>query len=223
KRKEEIVTSRVDATDFLLERMKEHASGCKTFISASAIGYYGPDKPGSAPYDEEAPPHDDFLASTCRKWEAAARRAEDCMRTVILRFGIALGKDDGVFPQFARPQDFGIVPILGSGKQVISWIHIDDLCEIIIWALKNNQVKGIFNAVAPEPVSQKELCKTIAACKKGVKLPVYVPDILLKAGLGELSTEALKSTTVSAAKITNEGFRFQYPDIRTAVRSILDK
>jgi len=221
KRKDEIVSSRVQGTEFLIDRLREHAPKCRTMIGASAIGYYGPDRPHEIPFAEEAKPGSDFLARTCQLWEAATHKADELMRTVILRFGIVLGRDDGAFPQFARPQDFGIIPILGSGRQMISWIHIEDLCAMILWVLQQENIEGVYNAVAPSPVSQKELCKAIASCKKGIKLPVHVPDVILKIALGGLSSEALKSATVSAEKIRQQGFSFRYTDIREAVSDIL--
>jgi uncharacterized protein len=221
KRKEEIVNSRVEGTKFLIEKLAEHAPQCKTFIAASAIGYYGSDPTNNIPFYEEAPPADDFLAHTCKLWEEQSHQAETWMRTVILRFGIVLGKDDGVFRQFANPQNFGIVPILGNGKQIISWIHVDDLCHIIQWALKHPDLKGTYNAVAPHPVSQKELMKTIAKVKGGIKLPIYVPNPVLKAVLGELAGEVLKSSTVKADKIMRAGYQFIHPQIDKAVANIL--
>ncbi len=223
KQKQEIVKSRVDSTGFLIGCLKEHAPQCKTIISASAIGYYGPDRDGREPFHEDAPPAEDFLANTCKLWEEASHKAQEQMRTVILRFGIVLGEDDGAFPQLSKPQNFGIVPILGNGKQVMSWIHIQDLCRIIAWALHTDELKGTFNAVAPHPISYKQLMKTIARKKGGIKLPIYIPDFALKVGLGEMASEVLKSTTVSADKIQQAGFEFKYPTVENAVANILQK
>jgi len=223
KRKEEIRDSRVQGTRFLVERLMQHAPNCKTLIAASAIGFYGEDQPkDSRPFDENGNPAADFLAETCKSWEQESYKAVDCMRTVILRFGIALGADDGAFPQFSKPQNFGIVPILGNGRQMISWIHVDDLCQLIFWSLNNKKIAGVYNAVAPYPVSHKRLMDTIATVKGGLKLRIPVPAPLLKIGLGELSTEILKSCTVSAEKIQQGGFSFQYPDIKAAVKNILE-
>ena len=223
KRKKEIVDSRVEGTRFLIERLREHAPACKTLIAASAIGYYGSDKhrPQPGPFVEDASPAEDFLAQTCVKWEAESAKAEEIMRTVIFRFGIALGKDDGAFRQFVRPQNFGLMPILGSGRQIISWIHVDDLCRLICWALQQQELNGVYNAVAPYPVSNRRLMRTIAQIMGGGKLPVPVPAPLLKVGLGEMANEVLKSCTVSAEKICQQGFEFRYPDIKSAVQDIL--
>ncbi len=221
KRKEEIIKSRVESTEFLVEKIKAHAPNCKTLISASAIGYYGPDNLSSIPFKEDAPPQHDFLANTCKLWEEATRKAENHFRTIILRFGIVLGKEDGAFPQFANPQKFGLMPILGSGNQIMSWIHVDDLCRIILWVLKNEDIQGVFNAVAPNPVSQKQLSKSINNHTRGFSIPIYVPEAVLKLALGKMSVEVLKSATVSASKILDKGFHFKYPQIDGAVKDIL--
>ena len=141
----------------------------------------------------------------------------------MLRFGIVLGKEAGAFPQFAKPMDYGVVPILGSGGQVMSWVEIHDLCRAILYALEHNDVRGTYNIVAPGHVSHRELMNTIATVKGGIKIPVHVPSVLLKVLLGEMSTEVLKSCTVSADKIINAGFTFEHPDITSAVKAILGK
>ncbi|MCW3123647.1 MAG: hypothetical protein JWQ38_3139 [Flavipsychrobacter sp.] len=221
KRKKEIVDSRVEGTEFLISKLKEHAPNCKTMVAASATGIYGADVPGIAAFTEAAPPANDFLGTTCQKWEAASSKASSFLRTTILRFGIVLGEESGAFPQFANPTSFGVVPILGSGNQVISWIEVDDLARLILFALEQQQISGTFNAVTPNPVTNRQLMKTISKIKGGIKIPVPVPAFLLKAALGELSEEVLKSCTVSAARTLSTGFTFNYPDITAAVTAIL--
>ena len=222
-RKKEIVRSRVLGTNFLVAKLKEHAPHCKTFISASAIGFYGPDMGLHVPFTENAPHYNDFLGNTCEQWEQAARQAQDFARTVILRFGIVLGRESGAFPQFAKPMSYGMVPTLGSGGQTESWIELTDLARLIVYALEHDALSGIYNAVSPTPVSHHELMETIAKVMGGVKIPVHVPSALLKILLGEMSTEVLKSCTVSARKITDAGFTFTHPEITEAVRYILGK
>lgn len=221
KRKKEIVDSRVQGTTFLIDKLKSHAPNCKTFISASAIGYYGNDKDEHPPFQENDAAASDFLGTTCKLWEDAAHIATERMRTIILRFGIVLGAENGLFPQLEKPQNFGIVPMLGNGRQTISWIHILDLCRAIERALVDEKMMGIYNAVAPKTATQKEIMKCIAKEKKGIMLPIFVPNILLKIGLGELAAEATKSTTVSAQKILATGFNFQFPEIKLAVKDLL--
>ena len=220
-RKKEIVDSRVKGTEFLISKLKDYAPSCRTMVAASAIGFYGADVPGVASFTEKAPPASDFLADTCKQWEAASHKASAFLRTAILRFGIVLGKESGAFPQLAGPTSFGVVPILGSGTQIVSWIDVDDLARLILFTLEQQQLSGTFNAVAPNPVTHSELMKTIARVKGGIKIPVPVPAALLKMALGELSEEVLKSCTVSAEKTLSTGFIFNYPDITKAVTAIL--
>jgi uncharacterized protein (TIGR01777 family) len=223
KRKKEIVDSRVNGTDFLVTQLREHAPNCKTLVAASASGWYGPDRDGLIPFTETAPAYNDFLGNTCLQWETASSMAASFLRTAILRFGIVLGREGGAFPQFAGPMSFGIVPILGSGRQVVSWIEVDDLARLILFSLENESISGTYNATAPNPVTHKELMNTIARVKGRIKIPIPVPAFLLKIALGELSEEVLKSCTISDKKIQDAGFTFKHTDITHAVRAILKK
>lgn len=221
-RKREIVDSRVDATNFIVSQITNNAPKCKTFISASATGYYGPDQDGH-PFIEADPAYNDFLGETCAKWEEAATQTPDNIRTAILRFGIVLGKESGAFKEFAKPMSMGVKPILGSGNQVVSWIHIDDLTRMILFILEHQDVKGVYNAVSPHPVTHAQLMRSIAKAKGGIKIPVPVPAFLLKLLLGEMSIEILKSCTVSADKVQAAGYEFQHPEIGEAAKDIIGK
>ena len=221
KRKKEIVDSRVISTGFLVNMLNAHASSCKTFITSSATGFYGPDSHYSSLFTETASPFNDFLGDTCRQWEAASEGISAGIRRVVLRFGIVLSKDGGAFQQFENPMSMGVLPILGSGGQVISWIEMHDLVRLILFAIEHEEMTGIYNAVAPGHVSSRKLMHTIAAEKGGIKIPFHVPSALLKILLGEMSIEVLKSCTVSAEKIINTGFVFEHPDIEGAVKAIL--
>ncbi len=223
KRKKEIVESRVNFTDFLVAQMKLFAPNCKTFISTSATGYYGGDRGDARPFTETSIPSSDFLGNTCQQWEDAAHKTEPTVRTVILRFGIVLGKESGAFPVLSRPLSFGIKPILGSGTQMVSWIEVDDLARMIVFALEQKELTGIYNAVAPTPVTHRTLMNTIGKVKGGIHLPVPAPAFALKIILGEMSIEVLQSCTVSAQKIQDAGFTFNYPDIVSATKAILGK
>ncbi len=220
KRKQELINSRTHSTRFLVAQLRTHAPSCRTFVSASATGYYGADTPGMPPFSEDAPAATDFLAQLCADWEAAAASVADFAQVVICRFGIVLGRESGAFPSFKKPLHFGIAPVLGNGRQVVSWIHVADLAALLLHVLQK-PVAGIFNAVAPAPVTQKELIKTIAKEKGGLHITAYAPAFVLKAILGEMAGELLKSCTVSCDKIRSTGFRFQYPDIDAAVYDLL--
>lgn len=220
KRKKEILDSRIVGTRFLVDKIKEYAPDCTTLISASAIGYYGEDK-NDIPFREEDIPANDFLAETCVKWEQEASNAADVLRTVLLRFGVVLGNDGGMYKEFAKPMGLGAKPILGSGKQIVSWIQVEDLVRLITTALANASMKGAYNAVAPKPVSHETLVRTIAQQKGGVKIQVPVPAFAVKIMLGEMSKEVLKSCTVSAQKVLDTGFQFQYDNIDKAIHATI--
>jgi uncharacterized protein (TIGR01777 family) len=220
KRKQEIIHSRVQSTGFLVAQLKAHAPKCKTLVAASAMGFYGPDRAGMPPFTETAAPYDDFLGNTCKQWEAATMQAGDFLRTVIIRIGIVLGKDGGAFPELSRPLSFGIMPILGGGNQVVSWIEVTDLARLFTFALENGAMSGVYNGVSPNPVSHRQLMQAIAKEKGGLAIPVPVPAFVLKIAVGEMSIEVLKSCTVSAAKTTAAGFNFDHPDITGALKKL---
>jgi uncharacterized protein (TIGR01777 family) len=144
------------------------------------------------------------------------------MRTVNIRIGIVLAPEAGAFREFAKPLGFGVMPILGSGKQVISWIHVDDLAQLFLKALEDTTMAGVYNGVAPAPVNGATMMRTIANVKGGLAIPAPVPAFVLKLALGEMSIEILKSCTVSADKTLKSGFNFHYPDLHSAVTQLLN-
>jgi TIGR01777 family protein len=219
KRKQQIVDSRVRGTEYLVAQLKQYAPHCQVLVSASATGYYGADKGGGS-FKEDSAPANDFLGQTCLHWEQAAKTADNTMRTVITRFGIVLGKEAGMYKELATPMNFCIAPTLGSGKQMVSWIHVDDLAGILLKALQDKQMSGAYNAVAPQPATHKQIVKTIANVKAGPKIPIPVPSALLKIALGEMSEEVLKSCTVSSQKMQAAGYSFHYSTIDQAVKAI---
>ena len=230
KRKKEIVDSRVKSSELLVKALKEIPNKIEAIISASAMGYYGPDlapdpspkgERRNIPFIETDTSFNDFLGTTVQQWENAIQPVKESgKRLVLFRTGIVLSNESGAYKEFKMPLKFGIAPILGSGKQIVSWIHIDDLIRLYIEAIENENWQGIYNAVAPNPVSNKELIKEIAGQTKKFYLTVEVPSFILKIILGEMSVEVLKSTTVSSEKVQKEGFQFLYPTIESAVASL---
>lgn len=220
KRKKEIRESRISGTTFLVEQLREHAANCKVLVSASAIGYYGPDR-GGGPFTEDAPPYTDFLGETSKQWEEASLPIKARMRRVIMRTGIVLGNDGGAFPKFEKPSRFGILPLLGGGRQILSWIHIDDLAAMYVYALENEHMHDTYNAVTAAPVSQRLFMFTIAHIKGLIPLGIPVPAWVLKLMLGEMSIEVLKSATVSSKKTEATGFQFKYSTIHKAMEQLL--
>jgi len=219
KRKQEIVSSRVDSGKLITDSLKNLPNKVKTVISATAIGWYGPDKNNGKKFSEDDPSSNDFLGQTSKLWEAAIEPVSFLgKRLVKIRIGIVLSNDGGAYPEFKKPLKFGFATILGNGKQIVSWIHIDDLVRMILFAMENEKMEGVYNAVAPHSVSNKELVLEIARKEKGKSyIPVHVPTFALKIRLGEMSVEVLKSATISSEKIQQTGFIFQYPDIRSAI------
>lgn len=224
KRKKEIVDSRVDSSRLLVKSMAEVPNKIKTVVSASAIGWYGPDPivPNPSPFTEDMPSSHDFLGSTCEVWEKSILPVTGLgKRLVVLRTGIVLSREGGALKEFIWPLRFGIATVLGKGKQVISWIHLQDLVEMYIASLRSDKMSGIYNAVAPHPVTNRELILELARSLNKWFIPFKVPVFLLRLMLGEMSVEVLKSTTVSADRIQQAGFRFQFPGIRAAFKQLL--
>lgn len=224
KRKEQIVSSRVKSGILLAETLLKYPNKLKALVCASAIGWYGPDPdiPNPHPFTEAMPHSEDFLGNTCYQWEKSTQQLLNTdIRLVYLRTGIVLSNDGGAFVEFEKPMNFRVATILGTGKQVVSWIHIKDLVQLYIIAMEQSSYKGIYNAVAPNPVSNKELVKKMAVKLGGSFLKIKVPEFLLKTALGEMSIEVLKSTTVSSAKVLTNGFNFQFPNIDFALENLL--
>ena len=232
-RKKEIADSRINSCALIVKALSSIPNKVKGVISASAIGWYGPDNQhndeGNASTDldkrgfsEAANPYPDFLGNTCKAWEDSIAPVKAFgKRLVILRTGIVLSNQGGALVEFKKPLLFKTAAILGSGKQMISWIHVDDLCNQYIYAIENEQMNGVYNAVAPHPVSNQTL--TIELAKKicgSFYIPFYVPAFVLKIALGEMSIEVLKSATVSSHKIEAAGFQFQYPSINDALTQL---
>jgi len=225
KRKQEIVSSRVDSGKLITDSLKSLPNKVKTVISATAIGWYGPDKNDGKEFKEEDPSSNDFLGQTSKQWEAAIEPVSFLgKRLVKIRIGIVLSNEGGAYVEFKKPLKFRFATILGNGKQIVSWIHIDDLVRTILFAIGNEQMEGVYNAVAPHPVSNKELVLEIARKERGKSyIPVHVPTFSLKIRLGEMSVEVLKSATVSSEKIQQAGFIFQYPDLESAISQMVSQ
>ena len=223
KRKKEIVESRTKSGQLLVKALKQIPNKIKTVVSASAIGFYGPDPiiPNPKPFVETDPSDNSFLGRTCVQWESAIDPViESGKRLVKFRTGIVLSNDSGAYAEFKKPLKFGIASVLGSGKQIISWIHINDIAGLYLYAIENEKIEGVYNAVAPQPVSNKKLIETMAREKAGFSVTAHVPEFVLKTMLGEMSIEVLKSATVSNKKTEAAGYVFMFPGIEAAVRNL---
>jgi uncharacterized protein (TIGR01777 family) len=227
KRKKEIQDSRIQSSALLVKALRDNPNKIKAVICASAIGWYGADPhiPNTKPFVETDPSGEDFLGETCKLWEDSIDPVTSLgKRLVKLRTGIVLSNDGGALKEFKKPVNFGIAGILGNGKQVVSWLHLDDLCRMYLHAMENESMKGSYNAVAPKPVSNKELTIKLAKAEKGsFYIPLHVPSFMLQLLLGELSVEVLKSCTVNCEKIRMTGFNFIFPSIESALVALLKK
>ena len=222
KRKEEIRNSRVDSGKLIVKTLTETPNKVKTVVSASGIGWYGQDKTGKRPFVESDSSSGDFLGTTCNMWEDSIKPVTGLgKRLAILRTGIVLSKKGGAFKEFLKPFKGGVAAILGTGDQVISWIHIEDLCRLYLAAIEIPQINGIYNATAPETITNKQLMLKIAKVRGRPYIPVHVPEFALKIVLGEMSIEVLKSATVDSTKVRNAGFTFTYPTVDAALNDLI--
>jgi uncharacterized protein (TIGR01777 family) len=221
KRKLEILESRTKSTQILFDALSRNAHEVKTFISASAVGYYGFDRAGQT-FTEASPPGSDFLAEVTRKWENEADRISALgIRVVKLRTGIVLSKNGGALEKMSKPVKWFAGAPLGTGAQYISWIHIDDLCSLYMKSIDDPSVQGAYNAAAPHPVTNKEMTKAIAqVLKKPMFLP-NVPPVVLKIILGEMSDAVLNGNKISADKILKTGYTFQFKTLDSALADLL--
>ena len=221
--KKEIVDSRVKSGALIVNTLKNNEHNVKAIVSASAIGYYGEDKIDNYFFTETDKPAEGFLGSTCQLWEDSIDYANSLgIRVAKMRIGIVLSNNGGALDEFVKPLKFKLATILGKGSQVISWIHIDELCRQFLFAIENEDIKGAYNAVAPNPVTNKNLMLKLARKIAGkFYFPFYIPSFLLKLMMGDRSIEILKSTTVSCKKITDAGFNFLYNEVDEALEDLV--
>ena len=226
KRKQEIISSRTQSSALIVKALTEIPNQVKAVVSSSAIGWYGADTDASRKngFTEDAKADTEFLGETCRLWEESiAPVTQSGKRLVKLRTGIVLSNTGGALAEFRKPLRAGIAAILGNGQQVISWIHVDDLCRMYIHAIENEEMSGAYNAVAGYPVTNKYLTLALAKKMRGsFYIPLYIPSWVLRIVLGEMSIEVLKSATVNCRKIQTTDFNFHYPTIEKAL-AVLSK
>lgn len=221
KQKQLIIDSRVKTTQLIFDKIKENRSILKAFISASATGYYGI-APTDKIFKETDSPGNDFLGDTCFQWEQAVDRFKQLgVRTVKIRTGVVLAKQGGALAKMIAPVKMGIASALGNGRQYLPWIHIEDLCSIYMKAIEDSQMNGAYNAVSPDHKTNAEFTRTLA---KVLNKPFWfpkVPGIMIKLILGKMSKIVLKGNRISANKIIDSGYKFQFPDLEGALRNLL--
>jgi uncharacterized protein (TIGR01777 family) len=223
KRKSEIVNSREKSTHLIYSVLKKQNKKLDAFISASATGIYGAFN-GEKICTEETPPANDFLGSTCQKWEQANDFIENLnIRTVKIRTGLVLGENEGILKKLVPIFKAGFGSALGSGKQYMPWIHIDDLCKIYLEAIENTNMNGAYNAAVKDNTSNAVFSKTLAKIYGYTIWLPNVPAFLLRFVMGEMSKMILTGQRVSSKKIKKLGFEFQFTNLEVALRDCLKK
>lgn len=222
-RKEAIVQSREQSIRLIYDVLKKNHKKLDSFVSASGIGIYGAIN-GEEICAENTPPANDFLGITCQKWEAAADTISDLgIRVVKIRTGLVLGKDDGFLKKLTPVFKSRLGSALGSGKQYMPWIHVDDLCAIYLEALNNSTMNGAYNAAIDDNTTNAIFSKTLAKIYGySIWLP-NVPAFLIKLTMGEMAQIILTGRRVSSGKIEKTGFKFQFTTLKQALRDCLWK
>ena len=220
-RKQLIIDSRVKTGQLIFDEIKEQKKSLKAFISASAIGYYGTITTDKI-FKETDLPANDYLGNVCNQWEKIADKFEEKgIRTVKIRTGVVLTEKEGALSKMITPVKMGIGSAIGTGKQYLPWIHIDDLCEIYIKAIEDNQMNGVYNAVSPDYKTNIDFTKILASVlNKPFWLP-NVPPIIMKLVFGEMSDLLLKGSRISANKILKTGYKFQFSDLKSALTNLI--
>jgi len=218
-RKQEILASRIQVTQNLVAAIASAQNPPRVLVNASAIGYYGTSE--TATFDESSPPGNDFLAEVSQKWEAAALPVKETgTRLVILRLGIVLG-DGGAIAKMITPFRLYAGGPLGSGKQWFSWIHREDVVNLILAGLDRPSMEGAYNATAPNPVRMEQLCNTLGeVMNRPSWLPV--PDFALELLLGEAAKAVLEGQQVLPKRVREDlDFEYRYPNLKSALAAIV--
>ncbi len=218
--KQEIIESRILTANLLYKALKQNPHQVKQIVSASGVGIY-PDSLTQIYTEETLEIDNSFLGNVVVKWEESVDKFKQLNIEVCkMRTGIVLSTKGGALPQMLKPIKLGVGSAFGTGNQIQSWIHIQDLAAMYFFATQNH-LKGTFNAVSPNPISNKTLSETIA---KQLKKPFFMPNIpqfLMKIILGEMHTILFSSQNASANKITSQGFLFKFPKIESAIENLL--
>lgn len=222
-KKQSIVESRVQTAQLLLDTLKSMDKKIDAFISASAIGFYGVKTTDNIFTEEDASVESDFLSRTCRKWEDAAFRFQQELdvRTVALRTAFVISKNSDAFRKMVLPTRFGLGAPIGSGNQYMSWIHIEDLCQLYLKAIEDTSMQGAYNAVAPEFINNADFMHALAKVMRRPFFMPHVPAFFMRLIMGEAADMILGGSRISAQKIQDAGYEFQYDTSEKAFKASL--
>ena len=222
KRKQVLISSRVDSTNLLYRYLQDTPHKVKAFIGASGVNYYP--NSGEKWLKETDSPGTDFLATLCQAWEKGHRQMQQLdIRTVVLRIGVVLSKLGGALPKTDMTMKLGVGGYFGDGGGYFPWIHMGDLCEIILHSIENGQMKGAYNSAAPNPVLHREFVKAIGKAMNKRTLLLPAPEFVLRLGLGELADALMTDVRTSSGKLEATGFRFTFPEVIGALQDIYKK
>jgi uncharacterized protein (TIGR01777 family) len=219
RRKKEIIESRTKSIELIYKLLKNQKHNVNSVISASATGYYG-DR-GDELVTEESIRGNNFLGNCCKQWEQVVDEGRLLgLRVLKFRTGVILASGTGALQKLATPIKFGVGSPFGNGKQWIPWIHEQDVIDMYLLGIENENLSGVYNMAAPNPVTNEQLTHAVA---KQLHRPLWLPNVpafILKLLLGEMSAIVLTGTKVSAQKIKEAGFKFKYPEIDGALKEI---
>jgi uncharacterized protein (TIGR01777 family) len=220
-RKIQLLESRTQSAKTLVHWIKTKHFRPSLCISASAVGYYG--HRGDELLTESSSPGNEFMSDICLQWEKANCELKELTdRFVLLRIGIVLSKYGGALPKLMMTKNFGFLAYFGDGRQYYPWIHIRDLSGIMTEIIRNNSMSGVFNAVAPQEISNKECMVSVQQKLKNIFLILPVPSVFLKVALGSMSKVVLNSNRVIPQRLLEAGFRFLFTDFGLAVKDVTE-
>lgn len=218
--KKEIIQSRVQTTNLLFNTLQSHPNKVKQFVAASAVGIY-PDNLTAIYHEDDSKIDDSFLGEVTQLWEESTNLFKSLpLLVTTIRIGVVLAKESGALVEMTKPIKYGFGAALASGKQYVSWIHIDDLVAIFKYVIEHN-LEGIYNAVSPYPTTNEELTKAIA---KTIHKPLFLPNVpkfVLRFLLGEMHKIVTTSQHVSSRKILDSGFQFQFASLSKSLQNLL--
>lgn len=216
KQKQEIIDSRVQSTKLLKHALENTSTLPKAIVAASAIGYYGTETKNKI-YTEKDGPEKGFLSHVVQLWEQATDSFRQLnIATAQLRIGVVLSPQGGALQEMTAPP---VLAVLGHGKQNVPWVHIEDLCRMIIWSLQNGK-NTIYNAVAPEFTNNQTFMKTLSGYRPKILMPINAPSFVIKLMLGEMASLVLEGSPISAEKVISEGFTFKFDNLEKAFDDI---
>lgn len=218
--KERLSRSRIDTTRFIVDQINALTVKPTVFLSVSGIGIYG-HRPGEILNESSTTGEPSFLVNLSKEWEQVVSSLSAEIRRVTLRIGLVLSMEDGILKQFLLPSRLGVAPVFGSGRQVYSWIHIDDLAALFTWLVSSPQAEGIYNATAPGPVTQKEFADLLARMRGLFSAKIPVPKFILQIVVGELANSLFDSQWVMPVKAMQQGFKHRFPSFKPAIENLL--